>query len=759
MTDPFQRKLQTSLGSAYTLDRELGGGGMSRVFVARDEALGRDVVVKVLAPNLAEGLSVERFAREIRLAAALQEPHIVPVHAAGTTEDGLPYYTMPFVAGESLRARLANGRLPVTETIDILRDVATALEYAHARGIVHRDIKPENILLSGRTAVVTDFGIAKALEASKTHAPGSTLTQAGMSIGTPAYMAPEQALGDVVDARADLYAWGVMAYEALAGRHPFSGKTTPQALIAAHVVELPPPLAAQHPELPANVESIVMRCLEKDPERRPANAGEVLAALTASATAWVTPTSAPAKTDRSIAVLPFTNLSADVENEYFSDGLADEIRNALAKLSGLRVMARTSSFAFKGRNLDVRSVGEQLGARFVLDGSVRKAGARLRVTTQLVDAAEGHQLWSERYDRDLSDVFAVQDEITGAIRDALSERLLGIGVAGPQATPQIDAATYELFLRGRHMMEQRIWDTEGGARVIEEVLSRAPGYAPAYAQLAAAHAARIYYGVAAAADEWPIVRALAEKALAIDPSSAGAHFFLAQTAFHFEWDWEKAARLYSHALELDGAKAGADSNYGELYLTALGRFGEAVALTTRGLDLDPFNPAAHLRAIIPLHLARRFEETIRKCDRAIELWPEYAESHRWKGCSLLSLGRVEESVAALRAAARLSDGNAWALFNLGVALVAANRRDEARPIADELEKRAEVGYVPKLALILGPHCADPEDLDRVFELLGEWCDERAWWTVMLGVDPTFDWMRRDPRFDALVRRVGVPVVR
>src|SRR6478735_5208896 len=607
VTDSFQRQLQTSLGSAYTLGRELGGGGMSRVFVARDETLGRDVVVKVLASHLAEGLSVERFAREIRLAAALQEPHIVPVHAAGTTGDGLPYYTMPFVAGESLRARLASGRLPIAETIDFLRDVATALEYAHARGIVHRDIKPENILLSGRTAVVTDFGIAKALEASKTHAPGATLTQAGMSIGTPAYMAPEQALGDVVDARADLYAWGVLAYEALAGRHPFAGKTTAQALIAAHVVDIPASLAAQRPDLPANVETIVMRCVEKDPERRPANAGEVLAALTASATAWVTPTSSAVKAERSIAVLPFVNLSADVENEYFSDGLSDEIRNALAKLSGLRVMARGSSFAFKGRNMDVRSVGEQLGARFVLDGSVRKAGARVRITTQLVDAAEGYQLWSERYDRDMSDVFAMQDEITAAIRDALSERLLGIGVASPQLTPQIDAATYELYLRGRHMIEQRIWDTEGGARVIEEVISRAPGYAPGYAQLAVAHAARIYYGVAAAADEWPTVRALAEKAVAIDPSIASAHFLLAEAAFHFEWDWERAARLFAHALEV-----------------------------------DPFNPATHLRAIIPLYLSRRFEEAIHRCERAIALWPEYAESHRWKGCSLLALGRLDE---------------------------------------------------------------------------------------------------------------------
>jgi serine/threonine-protein kinase len=242
--DPLRDQLQASLGTAYALGRELGRGGMSRVFVTRDEALGRDVVVKVLAPELAAGISAERFAREVRHAAALQEPHIVPVHTAGVTAEGLPYYTMPYVSGDTLRARLARGPVPLTEATTILRDVATALEYAHARGLVHRDIKPENVLLSGRTAVVTDFGIAKALSASTTHAPdvpaAGTLTQLGTSLGTPAYMAPEQAAGDpAMDHRADLYAWGVMAYELLAGRHPFAERKTAHALVIAHITETP----------------------------------------------------------------------------------------------------------------------------------------------------------------------------------------------------------------------------------------------------------------------------------------------------------------------------------------------------------------------------------------------------------------------------------------------------------------------------------------------------------------------------------------
>src|SRR5438067_797589 len=277
-------QLQASLGPAYTLQRELGGGGMSRVFIARDEALGRVVVVKLLAPELAEGVSTERFTREIKLAAALQEPHIVPVLTAGATRQGLPFYTMPFVAGESLRARMRREPvIPLGEAVSILRDVAHALAYAHAQGIVHRDIKPENVLLSSGTAVVTDFGIAKALQLSKTTAPGgpagivdTVLTRVGLSLGTPAYMSPEQAAGDPdTDHRADLYAWGVMAYEILAGRHPFAGKTTPQQLMAAHFGETPPPLGTVARAVPRPLAALVAHCMEKDVARRPASADEL----------------------------------------------------------------------------------------------------------------------------------------------------------------------------------------------------------------------------------------------------------------------------------------------------------------------------------------------------------------------------------------------------------------------------------------------------------------------------------------------------
>ncbi|MFI5245577.1 MAG: protein kinase, partial [Gemmatimonadales bacterium] len=380
-------RLQRTLGDAYTLERELGGGGMSRVFTATERALGRTVVVKVIAPELAEGVSAERFGREIQLAASLQQANIVPLLSAGDA-GGVPYYTMPFVQGESLRGRLAIGTpLTISEGVGILRDVARALSYAHARGVVHRDIKPENVLLSHGAAVVTDFGIAKAVSAARTMSGGGTLTQAGTSIGTPAYMAPEQVAGDPnVDHRADLYAWGCLAYEVFTGAPPFV-RDTPQRVLAAHLSEQPAPIASGRADLPLSLANLVMRCLAKDPAQRPASADEILRDLDAAFTPGATSAERPAArggrttrrnlligaiaiavvataayivrrnrpqttsslsatSDRSVAVLPLANLSGDKADDYFGIGLSEEITRALSK-NGVRVIGRVSAGALQ----------------------------------------------------------------------------------------------------------------------------------------------------------------------------------------------------------------------------------------------------------------------------------------------------------------------------------------------------------------------------------------------------------------------------
>ena len=445
--------LSAALGPAFTLGRELGGGGMSRVFMAREEMLERDVVVKVLLPELAQGLSADRFAREMRLAAGLQEPHIVPVLSAGQTSDALPFYTMPFVRGESLRHRMDQGAVPLAEAVSVLRDVAKALAYAHDQGVVHRDIKPENVLLSEGTAVVTDFGIAKAMAAAKTQAPGGTLTQIGTSLGTPAYMAPEQAAGDEVDGRADIYAWAVMAYEMLAGTHPFASRVTAQQLMAAHISQAPRELTQTNPQLPSMLAALVMQCLRKDPNERPADARLLVTALderrilddavavarTSEGQVPLAPRAFGVRTRRGwtaaiivalvagglfsqrsrltnlshgvagnmasgeaadsgftrLAVLPFENLGRP-EDAYVVDGITDELRGRLSSLPGMRVIARASSNLYPPKGTKTQQqIASELGVQYILTGTLRSepgsAGqsGRLKVSPELVRIRAG----------------------------------------------------------------------------------------------------------------------------------------------------------------------------------------------------------------------------------------------------------------------------------------------------------------------------------------------------------------------------------
>jgi serine/threonine-protein kinase len=513
--DPLRDQLQATLGTTYSLTRELGGGGMSRVYVAREEALGRDVVVKMLAPELAEGLSAERFAREIKLAAALQEPHIVPVLAAGVTAEGLPWYTMPYVRGESLRARLVQGPVPLAEAVAILRDVATALDYAHGQHLVHRDIKPENVLLSGRTAVVTDFGIAKALQASRTQAPGGSgygartaaLTQLGTSLGTPAYMAPEQAAGDsATDHRADLYAWGVVAYELLAGRHPFAGKTSPQALMAAHFAETPAPLPT--PPVPAGLAALVARCLAKDPADRPASAADVLAtvdgastgahpgaqsgtpahatasrrrrtlagaavavlALAGGAAAWraraagagTGPAGDGTDAPPLVAVLPFevaAGAGGVPADSAFADGLGDAITGKLARLAGLRVIDRASVRSVEGAAARPQAAGRTLGADYVLRATLRWArGAdgqpRVQVSPVLVRVSDGTTRWAgEPSVVAPADAFTVQGVLATEVAEALDVALAPAERTRLAAPASRDTAAFAAIERGQRIRD------------------------------------------------------------------------------------------------------------------------------------------------------------------------------------------------------------------------------------------------------------------------------------------------------------------
>jgi eukaryotic-like serine/threonine-protein kinase len=415
-------RLQAVLADRYTIDRELGQGGMAIVFLAQDQKHHRQVAIKVLKPELGAALGRERFLREIETAAGLNHPHILPLHDSGEA-GGFVYYVIPYIEGESLRERLARERqLGLEDALQIAREVADALSYAHSHNVLHRDIKPENILLSAGHALVADFGIARAITA----AGGDQLTEVGALVGTPTYMSPEQASGAAqIDGRSDVYSLGCVLYEMLAGGPPFTGQTA-LAVVVRHTTEAVPSLRMTRKAVPSAVEQAVMKALEKVPADRFATAAQFAEALVTPRHDEPTPIAVVAATpDRSIAVLPFTNQSPDPENEYFSDGITEEIINALAQLPGLHVAARTSSFAFKGKGADIAEVGAKLKVATVLEGSVRKAGNRVRITAQLVTVSDGYHLWSERYDSELDDVFAIQDHIARAIAQRFEVMLAG----------------------------------------------------------------------------------------------------------------------------------------------------------------------------------------------------------------------------------------------------------------------------------------------------------------------------------------------
>ncbi|MDQ6718305.1 MAG: protein kinase [Gemmatimonadota bacterium] len=611
-------RLRETLGSTYRIERELPAGGMSRVFLAEEVALGREVVVKVLPADFAAGVSAERFSREIQLAAKLQQANIVPLISFGVV-DALPYYTMPYVAGESLRTKLSSsGALSVSQSLGILRDVARALTYAHERGIVHRDIKPENVLLSGDAAVVTDFGIAKAINASISGDSG-TLTMTGTVVGTPAYIAPEQAAGDpATDHRADFYSFGCLAYELLSGHPPFSGKN-PQALLMAHLTETPKAIGTLVPDLPPHVAQLISRCLEKLPAARPQSGREILQVLDTVHSPLQSASSSESKFDKryafaivaalvllaggyatirarggasdvagtarakAVAVLPFTNAGGDSADTYFADGMADELIAALGKVPVLSVASRRSAFALKQRSdLDITSIGRMLHVDAVLEGTVRRAGDRLRVTAQLTNTSDGLTLWSDSYERQAKDVFAVQDDITKSIVNALSLKL-GNG----QRQPTTNLSAYDDYLRGSYALEQRGAGVRKSVEFLNSAIAKDSAFARAYGKLSEALQLLPYFaGVSAASVEKQTIAA-ANRALALDSTDAEAHIGLALAMGH-SFHWNEEERQYRLAIAADTNNAVARTQYGR-HLLQVARIPEAIVQLKRAIALDPLS--------------------------------------------------------------------------------------------------------------------------------------------------------------------------
>lgn len=628
---------------------------MSRVFLATENRFQRPVVIKVLSPELAAGLSSERFEREIGLAATLQQANSVPVISAGEV-NGAPWFSMPYVDGESLRMRMQRGLIPTVDAIAILRDVLRALAYAHERGIVHRDIKPENILLSGDAAVVTDFGIAKALSASKTSAPGGTLTQIGTSLGTPAYMAPEQAVGSEVDHRADIFSWGVLAYELLSGQHPFASKTTAQQLVAAHIAEEPRALPAS---LPAA--SFITRALSKNPDDRPSSAKSLIDALNNVHTAgtpvrratsrkrvfavggaivaivvavFLTVTSgrderttaADTTPITTLAVLPFVNIGGDEKDEYFSDGMTDELANALSRLPGLRLAGRSSSFSFKGKSANANEVGKTLDVAGIIEGTVRRSGDRLRVTASLTSTVDGKQRWTESYERNLNDVFTVQDELTKAIVTALAPALRGdpmMNVA-EQSRGTRNLKAYDDYLQGRHLWQER--GTQNLLKSIElfkRAIDRDSTFARAYAGMAMSYLILPGYSPDPGHLMHTAGMQAARDAMVRDSTLVDARLALAY-GYSAALEPEKAESLFLSVVQQAPQYATA-RQWRAGNLLELGRIDEAIEELRRATAIDPVSSVIQSNLVYALWAANQMSEAQRELQRVFAIDPEFVD--------------------------------------------------------------------------------------------------------------------------------------
>ncbi|MDP1859264.1 MAG: protein kinase [Gemmatimonadaceae bacterium] len=678
---PLHEKLSLALADRYRIERELGVGGMATVHLAHDLKHDRAVAIKVLKPDLAESLGRERFVREIRLAARLTHPHILPLYDSGEA-DGFLFYVMPVMQGLTLRQRMeTNGALPVEEAVRIVSEVADALDYAHRNDIIHRDIKPENILLHEGHAVVADFGIGKAMIAAA--AESTTFTQVGIAIGTPAYMSPEQASGDAVDGRADLFALGCIFYEMLTGEHPFTGPTL-QAVIAKRFHHVPPPVMASRPAVPERVSRTVERLLEREPVARLSSGATVVRALRGEVEL------AARREAPSIAVLPFANMSSNADNVFFSDGITDDIIGALTRVPGLKVAARASAFTFRSADVDLATVGERLGVRHVLQGSVRRAGNRVRVTAQLMTAGSGTQQWSERWDRDLDDIFAIQDEIARAIVGQLEAVL---GLKAPDAPmvvrPTYDIEAYELFLRGRDAVRRRTpTSVRLGLALLRSVVERDPGFALAWLGLAEAYAALGVYGYEPMSNCQRGGEEALTHAVSAGASAGDVARYRAMVKLYLRSDWPTAAADLEIALAANPNDPLANL-LSALWHRMAGNMAPRSAAVVRLLTADPLSPWAHAMAGHAYFFTGDYKEALECHERAIALETNTLNALWGSGLVLLHLGRAEAAILRLRRAVEVGERSPTTVALLSYGLYRIGQVSEARALGEEVARQAQ----------------------------------------------------------------------
>jgi len=748
MGDQIDR-VRAALAGRYTIERELGAGGMATVYLARDAKHNRDVALKVLRPELsASGYRPERFLREIQTLAALTHPNILPLYDS-EERDGVLYFVMPYVAGGSLRGRLRReGMLGIDETVAISRSVAAALDYAHRQDVLHRDIKPENILFSEGQPVVADFGIARAISACCDGLQG--LTEAGIAVGTPAYMSPEQAAADgSLDARSDIYSLGVVLYEMLTGRPPFEDASALRTM-KMHAIEPVPPLRSTRPNCPSAVERAALRALAKRPEERFPSALEFANALVdrAAGPSDVAPLVDPR---RAIAVLPFVNASPDPGNEYLSDGISDALIHALTKVDGLHVASRTSVFALKGELQDARSIGARLNVSAFIEGSVRQAGQRIRVTVALIDVAAGNTLWSERYDRQLDDVAAIQDDIASTIvRTLRASHLRDLGEPVARRYTE-NAVAYRLYMKGRYYWNLRTPDSLVAAiEYFDHAVREDPDYALAYTGLADCYALQTDYRGIPVTEGMERAKAEARRAITLDDSLAEAHTSLGWVTFIYDWDWALAEREFRRAIELNPRYSTARQWHAWL-LMAMGHVEESLAEGSAALELDPASVSIRRTVGWLCLYASHTGRAVEHLQHAVRMDPTSWENHRLLGLAHGAHGQLDEALAAAEEAVEGSGRSAYALASLGHVRALRGERNLARTLLQDLLQQAGRQYVSPVALVV-LHAALGEH-EPALDWLEQAHQERRGWLCYLRVEPLLTPLRGHRRFRRLLREM------